>query len=107
MKRVADGSRATIEGELGEIFGGLQTGIEEIAPKLKIVFEFVLPPVLFGSDDIAQEVSAAAAFALVLDLHPHAVVGEDHEIIRAGLRAFSGPERLQQAGGEGQETEQL
>ena len=107
MKRVPNGRRAAIEGELGEIFGGLQTGIEEVAPKLKIVFEFILPAVLFCGEKIAQEVSAAAVFATVFDLHAHAVVGEDHEIIGAWLRAFGGPERLQQAGRQSEEAEQL
>ena len=94
MKCMANGSRAAIEGQLGKVFGRLQTGIEEVAAKLKIVFEFVLPAVLFRGDEIAQEISAASAFGAVFDLHAHAVVREHDEIIRAGLGAFGRPERF-------------
>jgi len=53
-QRSAHGRRPAIEGQLGEIFGGLQPRIKEVTPKLKIVLQFVLPPIFLRGYQIAH-----------------------------------------------------
>jgi len=54
-----------------------------------------------------EEVRAAPGRATVLDLHSLAVVSEDDKQVGAGPRALTAPQRLQHAGGEGQQAQQF
>src|SRR5205814_1043663 len=88
-------------------FRGLQARVEGVAAKLEGIFEFVLPALFFFREQVAELVRASAALAAVLDLHPHAVVGEDGEVIRAWLGPFGSPERLQKASRQREQAEQF
>jgi hypothetical protein len=86
---------------------GLQPRVEESSAAPRSSRPTFPASARVGIEQVAKQLAAAAGFAVILDLHALAVVGDNGEEVCPGLGALPGPQRLQQNQSEGGEAEHL